>query len=232
MSFTRAWNLERHQQDQHRDQGVRFLNYDPTSAQFNIAPETTTELTRLPATNPPAPTAPMYHTQPNRTPWNPPSWNPSPEPSASSPTPPLSPTMSEASATVNSIQTLNSIQKLQLERVLESSTYTQARSRRTSTASEATSSEATWSEVVSTQFATLSEPLTRPSSHIGSDYSSSTTNSEGLADSEGSGCSCRKQKRKRSLTTGRMLDAEKKDATPTYHVKRSKKTPGQQRELD
>ena len=29
-----------------------------------------------------------------------------------------------------------------------------------------------------------------------------------------------------------MLDAEKKDATPTYQVKRSKKTPGQQRGLD
>ena len=34
------------------------------------------------------------------------------------------------------------------------------------------------------------------------------------------------------MITGRILDAERKDATPKYPVKRSKKTPGQRRELD
>lgn len=47
---------------------------------------------------------------------------------------------------------------------------------------------------------------------------------------EGSGCSCRK--RKRSTTTGRVIDAEMKADIPAYLVKRSKKTPGQQRGLD
>ncbi len=48
--------------------------------------------------------------------------------------------------------------------------------------------------------------------------------------SEDSGCTCRK--RKRSRVTGRTIGADRKADVPTYRVKRSKKTPGQQRGLD
>ena len=48
--------------------------------------------------------------------------------------------------------------------------------------------------------------------------------------SEGSGCTCRKRKRER--VTGRTIGADRKADVPTYRVKRSKKTPGQQRGLD
>ena len=48
--------------------------------------------------------------------------------------------------------------------------------------------------------------------------------------SEGPGCTCRKRKRPR--VTGRTIDADRKADVPTYRVKRSKKTPGQQRGLD
>ena len=48
--------------------------------------------------------------------------------------------------------------------------------------------------------------------------------------SEDPGCTCRKRKRPR--VTGRTIDADRKADVPTYRVKRSKKTPGQQRGLD
>ena len=243
--FTRAWNLKRHQRDQHQDRGIVFRDYDPTAAQRN-------------PTNPPAPETPMPRTPVSKTeighrlvpvipapscpaPAVPPH-APSTPPTITMPKQPVPYASSEQTPTPAISESTSTPSEMGSPRFLAQPVNdgTPNRSRRVADGEDPESPTSTGDASI------YWTPLQSASgSPVEQGFDTDETRSDGFEldayreerISRPSG-SCENpsgvgRKRKRQTENARTGDARfLKSAVPTYLVKRSKKTPGQQRGLE
>ena len=233
---TRAWNLERHRRDQHKDREFVFMHYNPT------APATKAQWTRDPAPSPPGstPPRPLSETAAAAT--------PAPRTSDSSANrfsfqvpqtglsgfPPRMPgTTVQHTSGPSTPSPLNTIPSSP-ERVHSSSSVEGLDDQSSESdaveywtpchSASSTSQSERESEIDEVEIDEDASDIADP--YRGEYVSPLLTSSEGPMASQERQCSID------PIERGRTIDARLKTAVPTYLVKRSKKTPGQQRGLD
>ena len=242
--FARAWNLKRHQRHQHQDRGIVFKNYDPTATQRKT-------------TNPPATETPMPRTPGSKTEIEHRLAPVIPAPSCPAPAIPLSapstpPTITMPKTPVpyaSSVQTQTPAisESTSTPSEMDSSRFeaqpaNDVTPNRSQSVADVEDPENPTSESDASMYWT---PLQSGSgSPVEQGFQTDETGSDRLEpnayreermsrlsasceDPSGGG-----RKRKRSTDKGRTVDARLKPAVPTYLVKRSKKTLGQQRGLE
>ena len=280
--FTRAWNLQRHVRDQHQNQELEFVHYDPNTTQFGTAtppviptpinairPASTIHPPRIPAMNPPPSTAPLRkqtNSVPRRTvsslpasirplPYSRPTPSmPPPDVASLEPTPTTSP-MSVNSVPASSMASANmrspledpstsaSVPMSTPSNIAHADNFAQLTEEssperlgdlglQNDTAKYKATSQTHWTKFLEQD---SENDLEQDSEH--NDAASNVPEQDheggtsGLYSPTDDGAKPRSRKRKRSPTRGRVVDACVKLAVPTYLVKMSKKTLGQQRAL-
>ena len=257
--FGRAWNLKRHERDMHRKRSTVFINYTPTTAQSNMTGSSITGIQLLGASTLDLPIATASAQEPEaarspaqatRTRWPQAHTIPSPASSSASTIFPVSPALATSRPppipATSSLKAFESSSWTPKTPVQEASgpAVDRATSIRTPSALRTPSSPPQSTEHVYS----AGEPEDQSSqSDPGEDEISSFQSEQDLdsdkatSDTEESRSELRtsnedpdraSRKRRRSGDRGRIIDADRKIAVPTYLVKRSKKTRGQQRGLD
>ena len=224
---TRAWNLERHKRDQHKDREFVFMHYNPT------APATEAQWTRAPALSPSVPIASMQASTA-------PSANrflfPVPQIGFSGLHPRMPGTPVQHISSPSTLPPLNTISSSPergpsnstaqpTDRVVPNTSPSIEEFEDPSSQSDAVEYWTPFQTDVSTSQSEREFEIDEAASDIADPYreeymSRLQTSSEG---------SIASKKRKGLIDRGRTIDARLKTAVPTYLVKRSKKTPGQQR---